>query len=115
MIAGDEFADDRGRVEGYYDFSRHARDAYAHQRLRIEERYPPDAPQSVDQIRVHEIRPDHYEAVYVAPSTVVGIKTNGQPERSQGGWIERPAGMQGEIKAICKDGCTRGTRSRTTC
>ena len=101
--AGEFVATAEDEIEGYYDFRDMLATLTLTNGLRIEERYPPDAPQSVDQIRVHEIRlPDHYEAVYVAPSTVVGIKTNGQPERSQGGWIERPAGMRGEIKAICK-------------
>lgn len=104
VIAGDEFEPTtEDEIEGYYDFRNMLATLTLTNGLRIEERYPPDAPDSIDQIRVHEVRlPDHYEAVYVAPSAVVGIKTNGQPERSQGGWIERPAGMRGEIKAICQ-------------
>ncbi len=71
--------------------------------LCVEERYPADAPASVDAVRVMEIEAgDQYEAVYVAPGAGVGITSAAEMARSDGGWIERPAGMRGQLKALAK-------------
>ncbi len=104
FIGGEEFVGTtEDEVAGYYDFRDMLATLALTNGLRIEERYPADVATDRDQVRIHEITlPDHYQAVYVAPATVVGTKADGTPERSDGGWIERPVGMRAEIKALCR-------------
>jgi hypothetical protein len=60
--------------------------------LHVEGIWPLIKPAGKDVIRTLVIDAgEHYERVYVAPLTVVGISDNGALVRSTGGWIERPA------------------------
>lgn len=104
VIAGAEFTGTtEDEVIGYYDYRDMLATLSLTNGLRIEERYPVDVGVDRDQVRIYEITlPDHYHAVYVAPSTVVGLQADGTPERSGGGWIERPVGMREEIKTLCR-------------
>ncbi len=104
VIASTDFTPlDEDEGPGVYDYSLMQITLCLTNGLRIEERYPVDVPPGSDAVRIHEIEAgDQYEAVYVAPRTIVGLTTKGQPARSNGGWIERPAGMRAQLKALAQ-------------
>lgn len=60
--------------------------------LHVEGIWPPLKPPGKDAIRVLVVEAgQHYERIYVAPMTVVGVSDDGALVRSNGGWIERPS------------------------
>lgn len=62
--------------------------------LRVEGQFPLFGPFGRDHIRTLVIDAgDHFERVYIAPLTVVGLSAGGQLVRSNGGWLDRPEGV----------------------
>ena len=70
---------------------------------RVQARFPESDPANVDCVRTFLLDVgDSFEAVYVAPQTVVAVKPDGSLQRSTGGWLYRPTHTREHLAALAK-------------
>jgi len=69
----------------------------------VQAQYPETAPADKDCVRTYVLDVgDSFEAVYVVPQTVVGVKADGSLLRSTGGWLYRQANAIEHLAALAK-------------